>query len=260
MLNDDNTGGGLSEAAAERTSTIPDRPIDTEVISSPDTSFSEGEERIQRPRRVLKESFVKGSGGGREEGAANDESRCFSPLRVSDSHIRGGVSLDPPPFMCPSPRPLPFSRSSSSSSMTPIQLRVPLGDLLRGTVDVGLARRLHCRRFKFLPGEMIRLGGICWRKLGPEARGSWNQRAASLNNMTPAGVFAEVPVGLIDFESSALRSLSAELTDLSRMLRSSLKRAPSKGSGILVRTFGPEKIYSGLSRFALAQCPFFCKI
>ena len=60
--------------------------------------------------------------------------------------------------------------------------------------------------------------------------------------MTPVGVFAKVPVDLIDFESSALRSLSAELTDLSRVLRSSLKRAPSKGSGILVRTFGPEKI------------------
>ena len=82
MLNDENTRG-LSEAA---TFTIPD----TEVISSPDTSFSECEERIQRPRRVLKESFVKGSVGGREEGAVNDEN--FSPLRVPDSHTRGGVS------------------------------------------------------------------------------------------------------------------------------------------------------------------------
>ena len=102
MLNDENTRG-LSEAA---TSTIPD----TEVISSPDTSFSECEERIQRPRRVLKESFVKGSVGGREEGAVNDEN--FSPLRVPDSHTRGGVLggvlLDPPPQMFPLPLPYHF--------------------------------------------------------------------------------------------------------------------------------------------------------
>ena len=160
MLNDENTGGGISEAIAEQTSTIPDRPINTDVISSPDTSLSEGEERIQRPMRVLKESFVTGSGGGREESAANDKSGSFSPLCVSDSHMRSGVSLNPPPYMSPSPPPLPFSRSLSSSSMTPLPLRILNGDLLRGIVDIELVKRLQSRRFKFLPGEMIRLGGI----------------------------------------------------------------------------------------------------
>ena len=74
--------GGLSEAHAEQknnTSTIPDIPKFQDILTSPDTSFSEDQERMKRPRRLLKKSFVSERGGGREQGCAKDERRRFPP-------------------------------------------------------------------------------------------------------------------------------------------------------------------------------------
>ena len=70
------------------------------------------------------------------------------------------------------------------------------------------------RRYKFRPGEMIRLSCIFWKKIGPEARACCNQRALYLNSMTPDGIFVQVPVGVNNFQSSALRSLTAVFNDL----------------------------------------------
>ena len=71
MLNDEDRGGGLSEAVRKQkknNSTIPDRPKYPDILTSPDINFSEDEVRIQRPVRLLKKSFVTGSGEGREGG------------------------------------------------------------------------------------------------------------------------------------------------------------------------------------------------
>ena len=66
---------------------------------------------------------------------------------------------------------------------------------------------------------MNRLGGIFWRKIGPEAHTGWNQIAVSLSSLTSVGVFLEVTVGVNDFMRSALLSVSAELTNLSKSFR-----------------------------------------
>ena len=97
------------------------------------------------------------------------------------------------------------------------------------------------RRFRFRQGEISRLGGIFWRRSGPEARACWNEKAAYLNSLHPDGVFVRVPRGIKDFMTSALRSVTAELTELAKCFRSALLRAPSKGSNSCVRSFGPER-------------------
>ena len=77
------------------------------------------------------------------------------------------------------------------------------------------------------------------KKIGPETWAGLNQRAVYLNSMTSVGVFVQVPVGVNDFQSSALRSLTAEFNDLTKISQSSLKQASTQGSATCVCTFGP---------------------
>ena len=98
------------------------------------------------------------------------------------------------------------------------------------------------RRFRFRQGEISRLGGIFWRRSGPEARACWNERAAYLNSLHPDGVFVRVPRGIKYFMTSAVWYVTAELTELAKCFRSALLRAPSKGSNSCVRSFGPERV------------------
>ena len=178
---------------------------------SPDTSLSSGASLTRPPRPRIQKRFVRESGGGGADNVitADDEIYRAPSIPDSSSNQRGGagISLDPAGVddsgegenIHPANAPIfadPSSPASSTSSSRncPRPIRISVGNFRRGTYTLEAEKERARRRvFKFKPGEMQKLAGIFWRRLGSVVKDEWKRRAVYLNSLVPVGVFSEIP-------------------------------------------------------------------
>ena len=276
LLNDEIRGGGVSEAHAHnekirnQLSTIPDSSSALpNAPLSPDTSLSSGASLTRPLRPRIQKRFVRESGGGGAEKVITvDDEILVRHLSIPDSssNQRGGagISLDAvgvddsgggenittanAPIFADPPSP---ASSTSSSRNCPRPIRISVGNFRRGTYDLAAERERARRRvFKFMPGEMQKLAGIFWRRIGSAVQDGWKRRAVYLNSLVPVGVFLEIPAGVSDFAAVALRSMTEELLNVRRLFRSAVMRRPKRGVNNLFRSFGCERVELFTQSFA----------
>ena len=92
--------------------------------------------------------------------------------------------------------------------------------------------------------EVMRLACKCWRKLRPDLKNSWNQRAKVINDRLLLGRFYILPYALVghDIESIILQSITIEWTNISHKIQNSIRKDPSRKYYNVVYVFSHKRV------------------